>query len=99
MYVVFFLSGDGFLGTHASWTMAYFLLKLSGVKDIRIECIDEKFQSAVPRMTTATQSCDFHSPLSLAEVLNGTTNNPVMGLSTVCKPVEIVSANCHTPGI
>jgi len=66
--------------------------------DGRMAVIDEKFRSAVPNMTAVTNPHDFHSPLSLANVLLATTGSPVLDTSSVCRPTRIVMGNCHTPG-
>ena len=91
---------QGFCGAHNSWTMSYFLLKMSRLADDdgRMAVIDEKFRSAVPNMTAVTNPHDFHSPLSLANVLLATTDSPVLDTSSVCRPTRIVMDNCHTPG-
>jgi len=90
----------GFCGAHNSWTMSYFLLKISKLADDRIAGIDEKFRSAVPSMTSITYPHDFHSPLSLANVLLASTDNSpvVLDTASVCRPTQIVLENCHTPG-
>ena len=93
----------GFCGAHNSWTMSYFLLKMSKLAndddDDRMAAIDEKFRSAVPSMTAVTNPHDFHSPRSLASVLLATTDgSPVLDTSSVCRPTRIVMDNCHTPG-
>lgn len=91
--------GRFFLGAHDSWTMAYFLVKMANITHGRLADIDAKFQAAFPKMTTQTSLWDFHSPLCLANVINGTTDCPVIGTSSVCKPTQIEIQNCHTPGL
>ena len=78
----------GFCGMHNSWTMSYFLLKLSNLPNDRLS---EKFWAAVPCMAVATYPQHFHFPLSLTNVLLATT-------VPVRRSPRIEPHNCHTPG-